>query len=99
MMLSGCLSETIESTIDDGGVIAPEEYSWEDDGELVIVTYDVTGLTDELISEFENISGYEVELMKLDDAGSSIEPLTPIQRQPSRRFGNRFGQHLSSDCN
>ena len=60
----------IESAIDDGGVIAPEEYSWEDDGELVIVTYDVTGLTDELISEFENISGYEVELMKLDDAGS-----------------------------
>ena len=75
MMLSGCLSETIESTIDDGGVIAPEEYSWEDDGELVIVTYDVTGLTDELISEFENISGYEVELMKLDDAGSVLSHL------------------------
>ena len=75
MMLSGCLSETIESTLDDGGVIAPEEYSWEDDGQLVIVTYDVTGLTDELISEFENTSGYDVELMKLDDAGSILNHL------------------------
>ena len=75
MMFSGCLSETIENTLDDGGVIAPEEYSWEDDGELVIVTYDVTGLTDELISEFENTSGYDVELMKLDDAGSILNHL------------------------
>ena len=24
----GCLSETIENTLDDGGVIAPEEYTW-----------------------------------------------------------------------
>ena len=53
----GCLSETIESAIDDGGVIAPEEYSWEDDGELVIVTYDVTGLTDELISNLKIFQG------------------------------------------
>ena len=47
----------------------------EDDGELVIVTYDVTGLTDELISEFENTSGYDVELMKFDDAGSILNHL------------------------
>ena len=45
MMVSGCLSEKIEDTKDS---IASEEvdYTWEDDRELIIVTYDVTGLTD-----------------------------------------------------
>ena len=62
-----------------------------DDGKLVIVTYDVTGLTDELISEFENTSGYEVELMKLDDAGSMPKPPTSIQRESSCRFSDWFG--------
>ena len=75
MMLSGCITDTIENQIDDAVAILPDEYSWENDGELVIVTYDVTGLTDELISEFENASGYEVELMKLDDAGSILSHL------------------------
>ena len=75
MMLSGCISESIEQRLDGGEVITPEEYQWEDDGELVIVTYDVTGLTDELISEFENNSGYDVNLMKLDDAGSILNHL------------------------
>ena len=61
IMLSGCISEAIEDSVSDD-VSEPEEYVWEDDGELVIVTYDVYGLTDEMLSEFENQTGYEINL-------------------------------------
>jgi len=74
MMLSGCISESIDK-ITEEGEIAPEEYVWEDDGELVIVTYDVTGLTDDMITKFEEQTGYEINLMKLDDAGSVLSHL------------------------
>ena len=74
MMVSGCLSEKIEDTKDS---IASEEvdYTWEDDRELIIVTYDVTGLTDSMITTFENQTGYDVKLVKLDDAGSILDHL------------------------
>ena len=71
LSISGCISEEI----DDDVIVDPEKYEWEDDGELVIVTYDVYGLTDEMISQFENESGYEVSMMKLDDAGSVLDHL------------------------
>lgn len=74
MMLSGCISESIDK-ITEEGEIAPEEYVWEDDGELVIVTYDVTGLTDDMITKFEEQTGYEINLMKLEDAGSVLSHL------------------------
>lgn len=71
MTLSGCVSQKI----DDGGIIAPSKYEWIDDGELVIVTYDVYGLTDAMLEEFERQTGYEVSLLKLDDAGSVLDHL------------------------
>jgi len=71
MTLSGCVSQKI----DDGGIIAPSKYKWIDDGELVIVTYDVYGLTDAMLEEFERQTGYEVSLLKLDDAGSVLDHL------------------------
>jgi hypothetical protein len=51
--LSGCISQNI----DDGGIIAPSKYEWVDDGELVIATYDVYGLTDAMLEEFERQTG------------------------------------------
>jgi len=78
--LSGCITETIEEQkIDDEGVIVPEEYVWEDDGELTIVTYDVYGITPEMIDEFENRTDYEVTILKLDDAGSVLSHLLQHQ--------------------
>ena len=74
MMLSGCISESIEKQLEEEPEM-PEEYQWEDDGELVIVTYDVTGLTDSMLSEFENQTGYEISLTKLEDAGSILSHL------------------------
>ena len=78
--LSGCITEKIEEQkIDDGGVIVSEEYVWEDDGELTIVTYDVYGITPEMIEEFENRTDYEVTILKLDDAGSVLSHLLQHQ--------------------
>ena len=74
MMLSGCISESIEKKLEEEPEM-PEEYQWEDDGELVIVTYDVTGLTDSMLSEFENQTGYEISITKLEDAGSILSHL------------------------
>ena len=71
LSISGCISEEIENKTAE----EPEEYEWEDDGELVIVTYDVYGLTDDMISQFENETGYEVSMLKLDDAGSVLDHL------------------------
>lgn len=73
--LSGCISQQL----DDDEQVPPSQYEWEDDGELVIATYDVYGLTDELINEFENQSGYQVSLLKLDDAGSVLDHLLQHQ--------------------
>ena len=67
----GCLTESI----DDGEPVKPEQYEYTDDGELVIVTYDVYGLTDEMLERFENQSGYEASLLKLDDSGSVLDHL------------------------
>ena len=60
MMVAGCISEAIEDSVNDDDS-NPDEYVWEDDGELVIVTYDVYGLTDEMLSEFENQTGYDIK--------------------------------------
>ncbi len=73
-LLPGCITNTIEENKDEGET-NPKNYVWEDDGELVIVTYDVTGLTDSMLSEFTNQTGYEINLMKLDDAGSILDHL------------------------
>lgn len=74
VLLPGCITDTIEEKKNEE-VENSENYVWEDDGELVIVTYDVTGLTDSMLSEFTNQTGYEINLMKLDDAGSILDHL------------------------
>ena len=70
MMTSGCISEAIDENLK-----SEDDYVWEDDGELVIVTYDVTGLTDSMLSEFENQTGYDISITKLEDAGSILNHL------------------------
>ena len=47
----------------------------ENDNSLVIVTYDVYALSDEMISTFENRTGIEVEMVKLADSGSILSYL------------------------
>ena len=45
------------------------------DNELVIVTYDVNALSDSMISQFENNTGLEIKMIKVDDAGSILSYL------------------------
>ena len=47
----------------------------ESDNELIIVTYDVNALSDSMISNFENNTGLEVKMIKVDDAGSILSYL------------------------
>ena len=47
----------------------------ESEDELIIVTYDVLALTDEMIAQFENETGISVTLIKLDDTGSILDYL------------------------
>ena len=59
------------------GCVMLNEASSEDlqDGELVIVTYDVLALSEDMISRFEESSGLNVTMLKLDDAGSILDYL------------------------
>ena len=59
------------------GCVMLNEVSSEDlrDGELVIVTYDVLALSEDMISGFEESSGLNVTMLKLDDAGSILDYL------------------------
>ena len=61
----------------------------EKDNELVIITYDVNALTDEVIQQFENESGLSVTLVKLDDAGSILDYL--IQNEGTQNIDLAIG--------
>ena len=65
----------------------------ENDRELVIVTYDVYALTDEVIEEFENETGISVTILKLNDAGSILDYL--IQHQGREDVDLAIGMDLS----
>ena len=45
------------------------------DNELVILTYDVNALSDSMISKFENNTGLEVKMIKVEDSGSILSYL------------------------
>ena len=61
----------------------------EQDNELVIITYDVLALTDDMIQQFENESGLSVTLVKLDDAGSILDYL--IQNEGTENIDLAIG--------
>ncbi|MCS5537137.1 MAG: thiamine ABC transporter substrate-binding protein [Candidatus Poseidoniaceae archaeon] len=54
----------------------------EDDTTIRILTYDVYALSDELISQFEESSGYEVVFTKVGDGGKVLETALRTQGAP-----------------
>ena len=87
--LSGCLSQhriADECVIQDG----PE------DGTLTIVTYNIFAITDEVLAQFTEQTGYEVEIISTDDAGGILENLLLTQEAPQagdageEQAGNRY---------
>ena len=46
-----------------------------DDGVLRILTYDINAISDEMINQFTNQTGFQVELIRTDDAGGILEQM------------------------
>lgn len=65
---SGCIS--------DGGVEGDNDSSpnsSNSDGVLTILTYDILALSDEMVADFTNQSGIQVEFIRANDAGGVLE--------------------------
>jgi len=73
--LSGCLSQ--QSAAEDCVVVTGE-----DDGTLTIITYDILALSDEMLTEFTNETGYEINMIRTDDAGGILETLLLTKEAP-----------------
>ena len=73
--LSGCLST---DSITDECVITTSA----DDKTLTIVTYDIIALSDEVLQEFTNQTGYSIEMIRTDDAGGILEQLLLTKEAP-----------------
>ncbi len=78
--LTGCL-ERIEPIVADATgdciVLEPGRAS---DGKLRILTYDIAAFSDEMLSEFTNQTGYEIEMIRTDDSGGILEQLLQTQQ-------------------
>ena len=93
--LSGCLGtiETLEECVVSNGT---------DDNQLTILTYDSFAIPDEVLNEFTNQSGYEVDIMREGDAGSVLEKmlLTSDAPQADLAIGldNTYLQTAQDNC-
>ena len=98
--MSGCLgaledeNESLEcSTLSAGHT---------DDGKLRILTYDILALSDSMVEEFTNRTGYEVEFIKEDDAGGILDQmmLTKQAQQADLMIGldNTYLQTAIDNC-
>jgi thiamine transport system substrate-binding protein len=98
--MSGCLgaleeeNESLEcSTLSAGHT---------DDGKLRILTYDILALSDSMVEEFTNRTGYEVEFIKEDDAGGVLDQmmLTKQAQQADLMIGldNTYLQTAIDNC-
>ena len=73
-----------------------------DDGKLRILTYDILALSDSMVEEFTNQTGYEVEFIKEDDAGGILDQmmLTKQAQQADLMIGldNTYLQTAIDNC-
>ncbi len=74
----------------------------EDDGKLRIISYDVLALSDSMVEQFTNETGYEVEFIKEDDAGGILDQmmLTKNAQQADLMIGldNTYLQTAIENC-
>ena len=78
--LSGCI-ETLEPiTADEDGRCAILEPGRTSDGVLRILTYDIAAFSEEMLATFTNQSGYEIEMIRVDDSGGILEQLLQTQQ-------------------
>jgi len=80
--LSGCLSEEALESLESENSCSAEIQIRESDGTLKILTYDIAGFSDELIAQFVNESGIEVEFIRTDDAGGILDQMMLTKSAP-----------------
>ena len=100
--LSGCLDSS-QSALE--SVESPDDcvvYTGDDDNTLKILTYDSLAISDEVLSEFTNQSGYQVELIRGDDAGSVLEKMMLAKDAPQADLAigldNTYLQTALNNC-
>ena len=100
--LSGCLDSS-QSALE--SVESPDDcvvYTGDDDNTLKILTYDSLAISDEVLSEFTNQSGYQVELIRGDDAGSVLEKMLLAKDAPQADLAigldNTYLQTALNNC-
>ena len=74
--LRGCLGTSNEELVCNDGLDSG------DDCVLTIVTYDIIAITDDVLNEFTNQTGVQVEMIRTDDAGGILEHLLLTKDNP-----------------
>lgn len=81
--LSGCLTSEQLSNIENENACDSTVQIRESDGTLKILTYDIfQGYSTELIEQFVNQTGIEVEIIRADDAGGILDQMMLTQMAP-----------------
>lgn len=81
--LSGCLSDEQLSELESVNACDSEVQVRESDGTLKILTYDIfQGYSNELIEQFVNQTGIQVEVIRTDDAGGILDQMMLTQMAP-----------------
>jgi thiamine transport system substrate-binding protein len=86
----------------DSGSCKGAQIGHNDDGKLRILTYDINAISDEMIEQFTNQSGFEVEIIRTDDAGGILEQMlqTKDAQQADLMIGldNTYLQSAIDNC-
>jgi len=78
-LLNGCIGAIPVGDEDSETNAVPIQ---ESDGVLDILTYDASGLSDELLSDFTATTGYEINLIKTGDVGSILNIMAQTKDAP-----------------
>ena len=93
--LSGCLSQysTEDECVIENGT---------NDGTLTIVTYNIFAITDEVLANFTEQTGYEISIISTDDAGGILEHLLLAKDAPQADLAlgldNTYLQTARENC-
>jgi len=78
--LSGCLEPLEPITADADGDCERLAPGRDSDGVLRLLTYDIAAFSENMLGEFTNQTGYEIELIRTNDAGGILEQLLQTQQ-------------------
>jgi len=76
LSFSGCLGSPNEELVCNDGKDTG------DDCVLTIVTYDINAISEDVLNEFTNQTGFEVQMIRTDDAGGILEHLLLTKDSP-----------------